>query len=108
MDEEGVVSVPHNVLHLLVRRDWHGILCCVELRLEVQEVRHWDECNTPGLNFLGVLELPVLVVRVVITFIVGDGNLLSFEEQLQPLYLIFHFTCIRQERLSDMIQVDSS
>ena len=82
MDEEGIVSVPDNVLHLLIRRDWHGILCCAELCLEVQEVSYWDEYNTLGLNFLGVLELPVLAIGVVITFIVGDVNLLSFEKQL--------------------------
>ena len=80
MDEEGVVSVPHNVLHLLVRRDWHGILCCAELRFEVQEVSHWDKCNAPGFNFLGVVELPVLAVGVVVTFIVRDVNLFSPEE----------------------------
>ena len=82
MDEEGIISVPDNVLHLLVRRDWHGILCCAEFHLKVQEVSHWDECNTPGLNFFGVLEFPVLTVGVAITFIVGDVNLLSFEKQL--------------------------
>ena len=101
MDEEGVVSVPHNVLHLLVRRDWHGILYCAELRLEVQEVCHWDECNTPGFNFFKVEEFLVLAVGVVITFIIRDVNHFSLEEKLEALNLVSHLTCSRGKRLSD-------
>ena len=101
MDEEGVVNVPHNILHLLVRRDWHSILCCAELRLEVQEVCHWNECNTPSFNFFRVLELLVLTVGVVVTFIVRDVNLFSPEEQLQSLNLVSHLTCSRGKRLLD-------
>ena len=100
MNEEGVLCVPHNILHLLVRRDCHGIVCCAELCLEVQEIRHGDECNTPGLYFFRVEELPVLAVGVVVTFIVRNVNFSSLVEELQPLYLVSHLTCIGEERLS--------
>ena len=99
-DEEGVLCVPHNILHLLVCRDCHSIVCCAKLRLEVQEFYHWDECNTPGFYFFRVEEFLVLAVRVVVTIVVRYVNLFSFKEELQPLYLVFHLTCIKEERLS--------